>query len=234
MFSPALLAQEMVPAGTILPVRLTSTLSSTGAKPGQILSARVMQDVPLPNGRSIRAGARVSGRVLDVAPGAQGRPATVSFVFDKLAFSKRTVSITTNLRAVASALEVNGAELPESSGDRGTPYVAWVTDQVGEEIVYRGGGHVMNGEQIVGEPVSDGVLARVSAKPGSQCRGSIAGNDRPQALWVFSSDACGIYGYSDVRIGHAGRTDPIGKITLEFEGRDPKVRAGSGMLLRVD
>jgi len=234
LLSPALLAQEAVPAGTILPVLLTTTISPKITKSGQALCARVMQDVPLPNGRSIRAGAQVTGRVLDVVPAASGKPATVSFVFDKLSFSKTTTPIRTNLRALASPLDIDGAQIPDFGADRGTPYVAWVTNQVGGETVYRGGGHVMSGNQIVGEPANGGVLVRVSTSSDSSCRGDVAGNDRPQALWVFASYACGLYGYPHLAIVSAGRTDPVGVITLSSQDGELKVWKDSGMLLRVN
>jgi len=78
------------------------------------------------------------------------------------------------------------------------------------------------------------VLVRLSAKPGTKCRGNIGDNDRPQALWLFSSDACGTYGFSDLAILHAGRSDPLGEIMLASEHGDLNIRGGSGMLLRVD
>jgi hypothetical protein len=234
LLSPGLLAQDTVPPGTILPALLTNTISPKVSKPGQVLSARVMQDVPLPNGRTIRAGARVTGHVLDVVTAANGKPTTISFVFDTLVSSKTTATIHTNLRALASPLDIDGAQIPDTGPDRGTPPNAWVTEQVGGETVYRGGGHVMSGHQIVGEPVSEGVLARVSSNPESSCRDDAAGNDRPQALWVFSSQACGLYGYSHLKIVSAGRTDPIGVITLSSENGDLKIWKASGMLLRID
>lgn len=234
LFSPALFAQGTVPAGTILPVLLTTTISPKITKPGQVLTGRVMQEVPLPNGQSIRAGAQVTGHVLDVVPATNGKPATVSFVFDKLVFSKTTTSIRANLRALASPLDIDGAQIPDYGADRGTPSVAWVTDQVGGETVYRGGGHVMSGNQIVGEPTSGGVLVRVTTNRDSSCRGAVGGNDRPQALWVFSSYACGLYGYPHLAIVSAGRTDPVGVITLSSPDGELKVWKDSGMLLRVN
>jgi hypothetical protein len=86
----------------------------------------------------------------------------------------------------------------------------------------------------VGEPTPNGVLVRVSGKPGTKCRGEIEGNDRPQALWLFASDACGTYGFADLAITHAGRTNPVGEFTLASEHGNVNVRAGSGMLLRVE
>ena len=91
----------------------------------------------------------------------------------------------------------------------------------------------MEGSKTVGEPVYHGVLSHVSAKAGATCHGSIDGNDRPQALWVFSSDACGAYDFPDLAIVHAGRSNPVGEITLSSDHGDVNVRAGSGMLLRV-
>jgi hypothetical protein len=85
----------------------------------------------------------------------------------------------------------------------------------------------------VGKAVNGGVLSQVRAKEGTNCRGAIDGNDSPQALWVFSSDACGIYGLEHISITHAGRTDPTGVIVLTSNNGKLKIAAGTGMLLRV-
>jgi len=234
MLSMDLFAQNTIPAGTILPVALNSSLNSRKVKPGQVITARVMQDVPLSPGSTIHAGAKVLGRVIDVKPANGGTGAHVSFRFDTLVVSKRRIPIITNLRALASMMAVEAAQLPESGPDRGTSQNAWTTDQIGGEVVYRGGGPVADGLRSVGEPTYGGVLVHVSAKPGSPCRGEIEGNDRLQALWVFSSDACGVYDFADLAIVHAGRTDPVGEITLASDKGEVNVRAGSGMLLRVN
>jgi hypothetical protein len=234
MLSMDLFAQNTIPAGTIVPVALNSSLNSRKVKPGQVITARVMQDVPLSPGSTIHAGAKVLGRVIDVKPANGGTGAQVSFRFDTLVVSKRRLPIITNLRALASMMAVEAAQLPESGPDRGTSQNAWTTDQIGGEVVYRGGGPVADGLRSVGEPTYGGVLVHVSAKPGSPCRGEIEGNDRLQALWVFSSDACGVYDFADLAIVHAGRTDPVGEITLASDKGEVNIRAGSGMLLRVN
>jgi hypothetical protein len=234
MLSMDLFAQNTIPAGTILPVALNSSLNSRKIKPGQVITARVMQDVPLSPRSTIHAGAKVIGRVIDVKPANGGSGAQVSFRFDTLVASKRRIPIITNLRALASMMAVEAAQLPESGPDRGTSQNAWTTDQIGGEVVYRGGGPVADGLRSVGEPTYGGVLVHVSAKPGSPCRGEIEGNDRLQALWVFSSDACGVYDFADLAIVHAGRSDPVGKITLASDKGEVNIRAGSGMLLRVN
>jgi hypothetical protein len=131
-------------------------------------------------------------------------------------------------------MEVWDAQLPQTGPDRGTSENAWTTNQIGGEVVYRGGGPVADGLQPVGVPTYGGVLVHVSAKLGTKCRGEIEGNDRLQALWVFSSDACGVYGFPDLEIVHAGRTNPIGEITLASDKGNMNLRAGSGMLLRVN
>jgi len=231
----ALLRQSAVAPGTILPISLNNSLSSRKSKPRDVISGRIMQDVPLQNGSSIHRGTRVMGRVLSVTPATNGATTQISFQFDSIQSGHSAIPVTTNLRALASPSEIDDAQLPLYGGDRGTPSTAYTTVQIGnDEVVYRGGGPVARGDVVVGKPVYGGVLVTVSSAPDAPCRGAIEGNNQPQALWLFSSDACGVYGYAGVSISHAGRTNPTGQIVLSTSGRELNIRGGSGMLLRVD
>jgi hypothetical protein len=231
--SMQLFAQDKIPVGTILPVQLNSSLRSDKARVGQQISARVMQDVPLPGGGKIHAGAKVIGHVVSARPAVNGMVADLSFQFDTLAMGKQRVAMMTNLRALATMMDVSEAQIPESGPDRGTSENEWTTDQIGGEVVYRGG-VVAHGSNVVGNSVlGSGVLVHLSSRPGTKCRGDLAGNDQMQALWVFSSDACGLYDLPNLSLAHAGRSDPVGQIKLLSDKGNVKVPAGSGMLLRV-
>jgi hypothetical protein len=221
-----------IPAGTILPLRLPS-LSSQKSKKGELVKARVMQDVPLPNGEKIRAGAIVLGRVLDAIPATPGSQAALVLAFDTLIQSGQSIPITTSLRALASTLEIDSAQIPDMGAGESDVYDWLPTTQVGGETVYGLGGPVARGDTVVGRSVAGGVLVNVSAETASRCRGSLDGNSAPQALWVFSSDACGVYGFPHLTIRHAGRTDPLGQITLASDEGPAEIRSGSGILLRV-
>jgi hypothetical protein len=223
--------QLAIPPGTILPVRIGS-LSSEKSKPGDLIKARIMQDVPLGNGSKLRAGSTVIGRIIDVTPAASGA-ATLRLQFDTVVQGKETIPVLTNLRAVASTLEVESAQTPPIGPAKGDVFDWLTTVQVGGEVVYGKGGEVTNGDRVVGRSTYDGVLAQVNPSEDAKCRGPIEGNDRPQAFWVFSSDACGAYGFPLLAISHSGRTDPRGEIVLVSESGPVKIRSGSGMLLRV-
>lgn len=232
LFSTALLAQQAIPNGTIIPVRLNSSLDSAKARPGRAFTATVMQDVPLPESK-IRAGSKLVGHVVSATRAVDRAGAQLALRFDFVEVSKRRIPVSTNLRAIASMMEVEEAQVPEAGPDRGTSQAAWTTDQIGGEVVYRGGGPVANGLQAVGVPTANGVLASVSSVPGTKCRAEVGDNDRLQALWLFSTDACGAYGFPDLEITHSGRSDPVGEIVLTSLKGDIHLRSGSGMLLRV-
>jgi len=224
----------LVPPGTVLPVRLNGGFSSKNARAGQAISGRIMQDVPLPGGGKIPAGAKASGKIVSVTAAGASGGAQISFRFDKLEFDHRRSAMVSNLRAMASPLEIEFAQLPEWSPDYGTPYHWANTQLVGGGEKYGVGGPVTDqGSNPVGEGVWGGVLVHVRAQPGMKCRGALDAEDRLQALWVFSADACGVYGMPGVTIAHAGRTEPVGEIILAAESGEIKVRSGSGMLLRV-
>ena len=232
VFSTGLFAQDAIPAGTVLPARLNSSLDSRKSKPGQVITARIMQDAPLPAGGKIPAGAKVTGHVIDVV--SAGSSASISLRFDTVNFRGRSIPVITNLRALASMMDVQDAQVPPTGTDRGTPWAWMTTHQIGGEAVYGQGGPVTNGSRVVGQAAPGGVLVQLGAKPGTNCRGAVEGNDRPQALWVFSSDACGPYGFPGLEITDAGRTGPLGQITLASKEGRIHISGGSGMLLRVD
>ena len=234
LFSAGAFAQSAIPTGTVLPAQLNSSLNSKKCKPGQTVSARIMQDVPLSSRMKIRAGTKLIGHVVSLsAPTTRGL-SQVTFRFDRLQSRHQSVAISTSIRALASMLTVVEADIPSTGPDRGTPW-AWRTrNLIGGEVAYGEGGPVARGTQIVGEALADGVLAPIRSNPASGCRGEIAGNAQPQALWVFSSDACGVYGIDQVQITHAGRSAPVGEITLTSSQGNVNIAPGSGMLLRVN
>lgn len=230
LFGATLTAQQAIPAGTILPVELNTSLHSDKMHSGDVVKGRIMQDVPLPNRSKIREGTSVLGRVVAVT---LGPPAELALRFDTLVVGKTRIPLTTNLRALASAMDVEQAKIPDTGPDRGTSEADWVTEQIGGETVYHGS-VVTHGNQVVGNYVAGGVLVRVSPKPDRGCRGELEGNDSPQALWLFSSDACGLYDLPNLELAHAGRTDPVGEIRIRSVKGPVKVLSGSGILLRVE
>ena len=232
--STQLYAQDAIPAGTILPVRLESSLSKKST-PGQVVKARIMQDVPLADGSRIPAGATVLGQVVKVASNGTSPGTQITLKFDRVVSSNHSIPLTADLRALASIAEVDEAQVPDMGPDRGTPPSAYTTVQVGgNEVVYRGGGHVMDASQVVGEPVPDGVLGRIRPNPLRGCRGEIGSKDpAQQALWVFASNACGVYGYANLKIVNSGRDNPLGEIVIAAERGGVNIPGGTGMLLRV-
>lgn len=228
-------ASFALPPGTILPVQLKTSLSSDKSKPGERVVGRIPQDVPLPGGLRIPRGTKVFGEVTTVSRPAGGG-SEIALRFDRLQIHGQAVPILTNLRAIAGFVEIDDAHLPLMSSGEGEVYRWLPTVQIGGDDVYGIGGAVTrwnNPDEVVGNETPDGLLGRVNAREGTPCSGALYGNDAPQALWVFSSDACGVYGLPHVAIAHAGRSDPRGVIVLRSPGKKLKVPAGTGMLLRV-
>src|SRR5262249_45906295 len=149
-------------------------------------------------GVKIRRGTTVLGSVISNASAGPGHGATLTLRFDTLVQRKKSTAIRTNLRALASTLEVEAALSPMSGPGESDVYDWLSTQQVGGDVVYGKQGPVARGSQIVGESTYDGVFAKVLANAPGRCRGVVAGNNQPQSLWVFSADACGLYGFTDL------------------------------------
>jgi hypothetical protein len=235
MFCAVPIYAQQIPPGTALPVMLNSSLDAKKDKPGRKISARIMQDVRLPDGRKIPAGSHIVGQLLGVSGPTANSPSRLVVKFETLNSRGHSVPLTTSLRALASMVEVFDAQLPSNNFDEyGSSIADWTTVQVGGDAVYRRDGKVISPyAEVVGSTTLGGdVTAKLTAAPDRGCRGSIEGNDREQSLWVFSTSACGAYGFRDLQIVHAGRTNPVGEIVLESPS-NVQIRGGSGLLLRV-
>lgn len=224
----ALLAQTALPSGTILPVSLDTSLNAAKARPGENVRATVMQDVP---GTAIRRRSKVIGNVVKAGTTGNGR-AELEIRFDGVFVDGRLLRIKTNLRALASTVAVEEAQIPEEMSSRGMTPANWTTQQIGGEQFYRGSA-VFSGFTAVGKTTQWGALDLPRTQPGMPCRGAIGENRVPQAMWLFSSDACGVYGFSNLRIVHAGRKVPEGTIILKSTNGNLKLGSGTGLLLRV-
>lgn len=223
-------AQE-IPPGTVLPVKLSTGLSAKTDEAGKKIEGRVMQEVLLPGGAKIREGARVTGHVLSVA---KPQPAGSGMVvkFDAIGDRGQTMPLTAAVLAVASVDQVSEARSPINSTSDRDPVSQWVTRQVGGDVVNRGRGKVgarggLTGTWLEGSSVQ----IRLTPNPEAGCPGGL-GYDEEQAVWVFSSTACGTYGLSDLKIASSGGTAPLGEIVLK-SARNVGIRSGSGWLLIV-
>lgn len=228
--SAIILAAQDLPPGIALPVMLSSTLDAKKDKPGETIEGKTMQEALLPSGDTIKRGSRVTGHIVAVSKsGSAGSRVTLQF--DRLENDGRTLPLSVSLRAVASMESVSQAQNPMNADSTYLGSDSWTTRQVGGDIVNRGRGVVGSSSGIVGKWTGSGVWGKLTPAPDRGCPAT-DGNNQEQALWVFSSSACGVYGSSDVHLAHAGITDPVGQIVLESQ-HDLRLRGGSGWLLQV-
>jgi len=222
---------ERIPAGTILPVSLNSDLRSDKNGSGTPIIATIMQDVPLGRGETLHKGSMLTGHVVEaITPGKGSDESKISFQLDHIRLGNQTLPITTTLRAVASRSEVSAATPDLISSE----YADNTIEIGGDQISYGEGGPVMVGSQVVGKYTRQGVLANVDQDLATPCRVTIDSNAQPQAFWLFSVDACGAYGFGDLRILRSRRTESNGEVTLASNRKAVKLEKGSAMLLRVD
>jgi hypothetical protein len=209
---------------------LRTSLNASKDKPEKRIEGRVMQDVLLPSGLKIREGARVLGHAANVKTGSSGSSIVVKF--DAIQNDGHMIPFTTGVLAVASMTSVHDAQLPISLNSDAVPETQWATRQVGGDLVRRGWGKVFSSDGNVGTWVGgSSVVATPTPNPKAGCSGG-PGYEREQALWIFSSTACGAYGLRYLRIASSGVMPPLGEIDLT-SSRNVNIRGGSGWLLIV-
>jgi len=232
LLASLLSAGQELPDGTILPLILSTHLRAGKVKPGDTISAKLAQYIEV-NGIRLPRGTQVTGRVVNLGPTAKGSGQRLVLGFDQIKIQGHAVPIITSLRSLASMQEVFDAQLPTNLiDDYGSTIADWNTVQIGGQTVYRGDGTVTQGLQVLGRATIVGeTFGEPKTYPWSPCSRDRAA-DRVQSFWVFSTDACGLYGLPSLQLTHAGRSEPVGKIVLESSGK-LDIRPGSGWLLVV-
>jgi len=225
---------QQIPARTLLPAMLDSRFDSDKSKQGEAISAKLRQDVPQPGGGKIKRESKILGHVLAVSPASDGNPYQLTVRFEQIEVNKRPVNISVGLRAYATMELVAQSRQPANANSgNGTSVWDLNLSQIGGQIAYNGQKVVKWKGQVVGRiPQPGAVLGVPMANPEFGCAGHGA-NTSEEAFWVFSTNACGIYGNDDMTlVSGIGGINP-GQIVFK-SSKKLTVRGGSGWLLQVN
>src|SRR5262245_30801544 len=171
LFTSRLFAQSGNSENTLMPVMLNTSLDTRSAEPGQKIVARMMDDVRLPDGSQLSSGAKIVGHVVAVSRLSEEGPSSITLQLDRIVTSHREISIVTNLRAIASMIEVNDARVPMFGPDRDANSPGWRPRGIGNDK-----------ESL------------------TRCGAMFRENGEPLQFWIFHSSACGIYGFPHMSV----------------------------------
>jgi hypothetical protein len=208
---------EPPPPGATLPVLIDRTLTARNLQPGQPVSARLAQIVPISAQVCLPQGAKLDGHVVNVSA------SSISILFDQLSWKGRTLPVHVRLVAAAAYSNVYEARLPLGGSDRGTASPAdWTTRQVGGDEVYLSAGTGTVYDKY-SRPVGFADFTGVYSSP--------APGKLPRAMGPFSTTATGLHGLDEFSIVSAGGAgDPI---TLAISSPAWHILSGSALLLEV-
>jgi len=223
---------QVLPSSTAIPVSFERSIDTKKAKVGDTVTAKTLQIVELPGGKSIAKGSRLVGHVValnsfhfDQTPYAHQRPSMLSIHFDTLRSGEAAIPINVAVRAIANTNDSRQATYPHSID---------YTDHVGMMTLI-GGTTFSPLEKLIqtedGDAIGynrrNGVFARLISS------GSCKGTSTEQSIAIFSPDACGAYGFGGDYLADTGR-DGSGTFTLALRGRSVKLYAGSTALLQIN
>ncbi len=234
-------AQEQSASFTVIPVIFTHSVDASKARVGDVVTAKTMQVVKLPDGTAVPKGSTITGHVtvarpfkFDSTDYAVQQPSILAIHFDKLTNKGGSPSDTNlSIRAMANRL---------TSEDAMTPHRLDETDGVGTMVQVGGDSYsplakpvVSPDDDIVGYNRHGGVYARLlSADYTSRySHAACEANSTEQAVAIFSASACGLYGFADLYMTDDGRGNEPGTFRLESRRHTVKLYGQSTALLQT-
>jgi hypothetical protein len=212
---------------------LITRFAAAKDKPGKEIRGRVMREELLPDGGRIKKLTKITGHVVSVSEPESAEPIIV-MKFDALLDNRDAIPVRLGLLAVASAASVWEAQSPVGASSNVDPTTQSVTRRVGGDIVKRGLGKVFSANGLSGTWVEgSSVVVRLTPNALAGCAEG-PGYDWEQAVWIFSSAACGTYGLRGATTKSSGRVPPTGEIQLKSTQKNLEIRGGSGWrLIRI-
>jgi hypothetical protein len=220
-----------LPAQTTIPVIFTHTENAAKAKAGDVVTAKTMQVVLLPNGDQLPKGSMVIGHIIEARPFkfddtayAAQQASYLSIKIDQVVNKSGPSSAVTSVRALADPISVEEALTPHGIDE--TDYPGTVT-LVGGAHYSPIDKHVTYGldDDVVAYNKKQGVFAHL-LPAGASCPGT----QTEQSVGVFSPDACGLYGFGSV---HLSEDTASGTFRLASTHHTVVLYAGSAALLQV-
>jgi hypothetical protein len=214
-----------LPSETAIPVVFTHTVDAKKAKAGDVVTAKTMQVVLLPNGEQLPKGTLVTGHVVeaspfkfDETPYAVQQPSYLSIQLDHVADNQAAITV----RALASNSAVQATFTPEGIDE---PYGMGTMVLVGGARYSPIAKRVTDGpyDDIVGYRKKQGVFARLLAG-GEGCDGT----QTEQSVAIFSPGACGLYGFSGYNFTAKNSIFRVASTHYTVN-----IRSGSAALLQV-
>ncbi len=220
-----------IPAQTTIPVIFTHTENAAKVKIGDVVKAKTMQVVLLPNGDQIPKGSLVIGHIVearsfkfDDTPYAAQQASYLAIKIDQVVDKSGRSSVVTSVRALADHNSVEEALTPQRLDD---------PDSLGTmEMV--GGAHYSPIEKRVTAGPEDDIVAYNKKQgvfahllPGGA---SCPGTQTEQSVGIFSPDACGLYGFTSY---HLSEDSANGTFRLASTHHTVVLYAGSAALLQV-
>ena len=214
-----------LPSETAIPVMFTHTVDAKKAKAGDVVTARTMQVVLLPNGEQLPKGTLVTGHVVEARPFnfdrthyAVQQASYLSIQLDHVADNQAAIGV----RALASNLAVQATFTPEGIDE---PYGMGTMPLVGGAHYSPVAGRVTEGQydDVIGYRKKQGVFARL-LHGGEGCEGT----QTEQSVAIFSPAACGLYGFYDYSL-----TAKDSAFRVASAHTTVIIRSGSAALLQV-
>ncbi len=220
-----------LPAQTTIPVIFTHTENAAKAKAGDVVTAKTIQVVLLPNGNQLPKGSLVIGHIVEARPFkfddtdyAVQQASYLAIKIDQVVDKSGPSPVVASVRAMADPISSQEARSPHGIDE--TDYLGTVT-LIGGAHYSPIDKHVTDGldDDIVAYNKKQGVFAHLL--PGGA---SCPGTQTEQSVGVFSPDACGLYGFASV---HLSEDSASGAFRLASTHHTVVLYAGSAALLQV-
>jgi hypothetical protein len=221
--------------GTSIPIGFSHGIDASHVRNGDVVSAKTTQPIQMVGRTLLPAGADVVGHVVsadgfkyDKTPYVEQKLGSLTIRFDTLRANGVEIPLHVYIRALADPVSVRDAELPNAYDDG-----LRTRRQIGGDEVTPSQDEVLSRDgDTVGYLKHGGVYAHLIAANGNSPDGC-DGTNSEQAMGLFSASACGLYGFTDIKLVETGRKDGSSTLSLVSRRHSPQIWKNSVALLEV-